>query len=272
MHADTTFTPVVALTRLPFQTRYLAIRPGDEALVVVKRFEVLAPEGGAPPSPGRSDLMRRALVEEIRIQSRAAHRNVVPILAARTEGAAPFAVFPLIPMTLRDALWTPAPDGRTRAPARFARDVAGRLLDQLLIALEFLHAAGIVHRQLAPGALRLAADGRLLVDGFGMARDPDWDAFPPGTGGGPPGFAAPEQLADASAAGPRGDLFSVGRLAYRMLTGRLPESGRMLAAADIDPAMGRPLSDWMGWLMADDPGGRPVDAAAARAELSGALG
>ncbi len=271
MQSEHALSPIVVLDRQAFHTRYLALRADDRALVVIKRFGVFVAEGGMPPAPGRVDLMRRALAEEIRIQGALSHPNVMPLLAAHGDGDAPFAVFPLVPLSLRDALWTPAPDGRSRAPARFSRGVAGHLLDMLLTGLAAIHAAGVVHRQLAPGALRLAADGRLLIDGFGMARDAAWDVFPPGSGGGPPGFAAPEQRADAASADPRSDLYAVGRLAYRMLGGRLPDDERKLALADIDPAVGRPLSEWVAGLLAEDPAGRPADAETARRRLAEAL-
>ncbi|MER5741815.1 bifunctional serine/threonine-protein kinase/ABC transporter substrate-binding protein [Streptomyces sp. NPDC002225] len=152
-------------------------------------------------------------------------------------------------------------------PARSVR-VLGRLLAR---ALASVHAAGLVHRDVKPGNVLLAADGPRLID-FGVARVTDATAL---TAAdlvvGTPGFLAPEQAArGASAVGPAGDVFSLGCLLAYAATGRPPFGSGAVDALlyrtvheepDLggidDPELRSLLAD----LLAKDPAARPTAAA-----------
>lgn len=104
----------------------------------------------------------------------------------------------------------------------------GRIADEILQALVAAHAAGIVHRDLSPSNVFLhrTPDGKTLtkVLDFGIAKDVDTSAQRTGnraTMGSLP-YVAPEQLGDSAKAGPRADLYAVGTLVFRALTGQLP--------------------------------------------------
>ncbi|GAB6053251.1 hypothetical protein JCM17960_20710 [Magnetospira thiophila] len=269
MDSTTAYRPLVALSRQPFQTRYLAAGEHGRPLVVVKRFEVGPTDGDKgppPPTAERVAHMRRAFVEEILLLRRFEHPHIIPLLGANEDGDSPFMLLPLLPLTLRDLIWAPTREGRGREPSRLPLDSTFDFLRQVLDALEEVHGRGVVHRQLAPGAMWLAADGRLVLDGFGLAKTAAWDVFPPGTGGGPQGFASPEQLADATQADARSDIYAFGCIGYRLACGRLAD-GNPLSPSEIDPTISRTVGDWLMACMAPRPEDRPQTLAEVRAGM-----
>lgn len=94
-------------------------------------------------------------------------------------------------------------------------------------ALEHSHAAGVVHRDIKPGNILLAKDGRIKITDFGLAREVGHREVPLEDGSvlGTPFFASPEQISGQPADG-RTDIYSLGVTLYTMLTGRRPFSGR----------------------------------------------
>ena len=99
---------------------------------------------------------------------------------------------------------------------------AASLTGQILDALGHAHRAGIVHRDLKPANLMLTDSGIVKVMDFGIARVSGTermtsDGFMVGT----PAYMAPEQVRGEDVDG-RTDLYAVGVVFYRLLTGKLP--------------------------------------------------
>ena len=92
----------------------------------------------------------------------------------------------------------------------------------LLGALEAAHAAGVLHRDVKPANVLIAADGRCVLTDFGVARMPtDIQLTTPGMVLGSPHFISPER-AMGSPFGPPSDLFSLGVTLYTAVEGRPP--------------------------------------------------
>ncbi|RRF89478.1 MAG: serine/threonine protein kinase [Coriobacteriaceae bacterium] len=104
------------------------------------------------------------------------------------------------------------------------------LVRQLCQALAPLHAAGVVHRDVAPGNVVVAADGAHLID-LGIARVRVEGATHDTTRLGTWGFAAPEQYGFAQTDA-RSDVFSLGRLLAYALTAQDPSEESFESAAD----------------------------------------
>lgn len=103
------------------------------------------------------------------------------------------------------------------------------LLDQLLAALEAIHAEGIVHRDVKPANLLLDATGRnypqLWLGDFGIAAGDDAPRLTQGPFSmGTPGYVAPECLTQGWQPDARVDLYAAGMCALEMLTGLTPEA------------------------------------------------
>jgi alpha-tubulin suppressor-like RCC1 family protein/predicted Ser/Thr protein kinase len=107
---------------------------------------------------------------------------------------------------------------------RIVRDIAG--------ALGAAHARGIVHRDVKPENIFIDEDGRALLADFGVARSMSAESETQqltmhGVAIGTPTYMAPEQIDGLELDG-RGDIYSLGLVAWEMLAGRRPWDGEAL--------------------------------------------
>jgi len=105
-----------------------------------------------------------------------------------------------------------------------APDRAAYLIERILSALEHAHRAGVVHRDVKPANVMVTDEGGVKIMDFGIARvlgaeQKTIDFRLMGT----PAYMSPEQVMGEEVDG-RSDLYSVGVLFYRLLTGTLPFS------------------------------------------------
>ncbi|SCL40572.1 serine/threonine protein kinase [Micromonospora pallida] len=163
----------------------------------------------------------RAFRHRIRTEAQAAARLVHPHITNvydYGESEQVGLTVPYVVMELVDGPPLTARLGRDQhLPWREAVTVAAETASALSVA----HARGVVHRDVTPGNIMLTPTGVKVVD-FGISalvgeseKDPD------GTLLGTPAYLAPERLEDGQVS-PATDVYALGLLLYRMLTGRLP--------------------------------------------------
>ena len=158
-----------------------------------------------------------------------------------------------------------------------------RIAKETALGLAAMHAAGIIHRDIKPENLWLESPtGRVKILDFGLARtSPEPESAAGSISGmavGTPRFMSPEQ-ALCRALDSRTDLFSLGIVLYRMLTGILPFDGsttvEILHAIAYSPP--RPITTvilparlgmLLNQLLAKSPDGRPASAGAVADELA----
>jgi len=184
--------------------------------------------------------------------------NIVTVHDVHIENGAPWIVMQLVKgESLAERLSRHGPLTENNAVA-LARD--------LLRALAAAHAAGIVHRDVKPGNVLLAADGTALLADFGIAvRFDDARVTRTGTFIGSPGYVAPERVISQDA-GAIGDLFSLGATLYEAVEGvpafRADIIGSVVAGQPAAMRRGGRLTALITRLLDKDPATRPDVAAA----------
>ena len=158
------------------------------------------------------------------------------------------------------------------------------VLAQSATALHAAHAAGVLHRDIKPGNLLLASDGRVKVTDFGIAQS-SRSGHLTRTGAliGTTGYLAPERVSGRSAT-VASDLYALGVVGYECLTGEPPFQGEPLQVAlahrdqdlpGLPPGcLSQPGGTGLAALIADltarDPAARPSSAAVV-AERAGGI-
>ena len=164
---------------------------------------------------------RERFLRESRLAAQLSHPNIVRVFDAGTdEQGEPYLVMEYVDgQSLAQLL-----DRRRRLPA----PEAVRIGAQAAAGLAHAHAAGLVHRDVKPHNLLVAADGTVKVADFGIARAAqDARLTETGTVLGTAAYLAPERAAgeDATAAA---DVYGLGACLYETLTGQPPHEVRSL--------------------------------------------
>ncbi len=190
---------------------FLAVERSLNRKVVIK---VLPPELAA-------GVNRERFRREIQMAAQLQHPHIVPLYSAGEHGELLFYTMPFIEgESLKHAI----ENGATFTP----RAVAG-ILHDVVDALAYAHARGVIHRDIKPGNV-LRSGVHAVVTDFGVAKAitaslPAAGVTTSGMAIGTPAYMAPEQLAGDPAADHRVDLYAVGLLAYELLTGVAPFTG-----------------------------------------------
>ncbi|WP_424886449.1 protein kinase domain-containing protein [Streptomyces sp. SAI-126] len=204
---------------------------------------------------------------EARAAARINHSAVVTVHDVLDHDGRPWIVMELVEgRSLADAV---KEDGRIEARE------AARIGLWVLRALRAAHSAGVLHRDVKPGNVLLAQDGRVLLTDFGIAQiEGDTTITRTGEVVGSVDYLAPERVRGADP-GPSADLWALGATLYTAVEGRSPfrrttPLTTMQAVVDEDPAEPReagPLGPVIAALLHKDPAARP-DAAEAEQMLA----
>jgi serine/threonine-protein kinase len=168
----------------------------------------------------RRDRRSMTVVEEGQLMARVRHPNVVTVYGAeRIDG--------------RVGLWMEYVDGptldqelKTRGP--LAPEAVAQVGVELCRALDAVHRAGLVHRDVKAQNVMRDADGRVLLTDFGAGRDLVEIGATTGIElAGTPLYLAPEVLSGQPAS-PASDIYSLGVLLFYLVTGSFPVHGRSL--------------------------------------------
>jgi tetratricopeptide (TPR) repeat protein len=190
-------------------------------------LKVLRPELAAALGPER-------FLQEIRIAARLRHPHILPV---HDSGEVAGRLWYTMPYVEGESLRQ-----RLMREGQFPIDQAVQVITQVLGALGYAHAHGVIHRDIKPENILLEGDQAVVAD-FGVARaiSAAGDARLTETGFalGTPAYMSPEQAAASRDLDGRSDLYAVGCVLYEMLVGQPPFGGataqQMLARHAMDP-------------------------------------
>jgi serine/threonine protein kinase len=243
---------------------FLALERALGRKVVVK---VLLPELAAGVNVER---FRR----EIQLAAQLQHPHIVPLLSAGEADGLPYFIMPFV---TGESLRT-----RVAREGEFPIAETVRILRDVVSALAYAHAYGVIHRDVKPDNVLLSG-GVAVVTDFGVAKAVTASADSPGHTGltslgvalGTPAYMAPEQATASPNTDHRADIYALGIVAYEMLTGSPPFMGRsaqqVLAAQVVEepdpverrrPAVPPMLANLVNECLAKRPADRPQTAAA----------
>ena len=170
-----------------------------------------------PPELAYDPAIRARFTREAQTSARLAHAHIVPIYDVGERDGLAYFVMAVVDGGNLATLLAKQP----RQPVEEVR----RLLCEVSDALAYAHLRGVIHRDIKPDNILLDGDtGRVMVTDFGIARAIEAGTRLTVTGNaiGTPTYMSPEQAMGEREVDGRSDIYSLGVLAYQMLTGRVP--------------------------------------------------
>jgi serine/threonine protein kinase len=248
-----------------FGTVYKAWDPMIRRAVALKTCEI----------PDAS--MRARVFREAQLAGSLQHPNITTVYEFGVEGIVPFLVQELLSGEDLDRFIA------REDPLPLAERV--RILIAVASALDFAHAAGIIHRDIKPANIRILDSGVVKIMDFGIAKslDSNTSITKDGTAVGSTGYMSPEQIVGETVDA-RTDIFSLGVVAYELLSGRKPFNHEKLfllleqivksepkPLREVAPGLPEPLITIVERAMRKVPDDRFASAAELKAALDSAL-
>jgi serine/threonine protein kinase len=219
------------------------------------------------PAVASKPINRQRFLREARAMAQVKNEHVITIYQVGVDRGVPFLAMEFLEGESLDRRLT----GENRLPIADTVRISRQTAEGLAAA----HERGLIHRDIKPGNLWLVKPrGRVVILDFGLARAAEEDSCLTRTGIilGTPSYMSPEQ-ARSLPLDPRSDLFSLGVVLYRLVTGKLPFTGpdafAVLAALaleepkavwEVNPEVPWPLAKLIMQLMAKNPDDRPATA------------
>ena len=160
------------------------------------------------------DVYRHRFEHEVRAARGVSHPAVVPVLDAGEDGERHYLVMAYFPgRTLRQRITDEGP---------FEPDALVAMISQIAGALDALHAAGLIHRDVKPSNILIDDGGTAALTDFGIARGHAYTVLTrPGQVLGTLDYMAPE-IIRGDAASTSSDIYALGCVCYECATGEAP--------------------------------------------------
>ncbi len=171
--------------------------------------------------PEEAKKMSDTFFREAQSAGTLSHPNIVTIYDAGTEKDMAYIAMEYLEGQDLDQFTKPD----NLLPMRKVIDYVADIAD----GLDYAHQKGIVHRDIKPANIMLLTSGIIKITDFGIARISATSQTMTGVIKGTPHYMSPEQFSGKKVDG-RSDIFSLGTMMYRLLTGRLPFQGENPAA------------------------------------------
>ncbi|BDX06376.1 SUMF1/EgtB/PvdO family nonheme iron enzyme [Planctobacterium marinum] len=262
---------------------FLAQDDSIQRQVAIKVFqpkdENLAAYIASTGSEGLDKLAER-FTNEARILASLEHEDAIVniIEFGTTEGGQPWYAMPYLPHSLADKLGKDVFDKRAledipeeERPKALPLNLALAYFEQILRGLSAAHDKGLIHRDIKPANILLTDNDKVRIADFGIAKAPDsGQSTVSHLGMGSRNYMAPEQRESAKHVDARADIYSLGVLAYRMVTGQLPK-GRFADPNVHAPGLSKGINDLILTAMSEDADNRYGNAGAMLSAFEQAL-
>jgi serine/threonine protein kinase len=190
---------------------YLARDPAIDRTVAIKLIQT-----AIHLTPSETEKYRERFYREARAAGKLLHPGIVAVFdVGHTDDATPFIVMEYVEgRTLQEILES----------ERLDHEDVLQLGVKILEPLAYAHSNGVVHRDMKPANILVTPGRAVKIMDFGIAHVVGSEMTQAEDVLGSPNYMAPEQLSKGSIDA-RADLFAVGVMLYRMLTGTLPFRG-----------------------------------------------